>query len=184
MGPLAIAGAGAATSLISSLFGGGGGSEPAAPQWLIDMLKGEAKGGVRGAFLPDKSAYDEELQAQLDEIMSTMGINIEQFSSQGAARGVFGSGEGMTSLYRDVVSPIFRTAATTTAQSKLGYAQAYQRGSMQAEQFRQNALQLLVQATLAQKPGETSGFQNFMGGIGNLGEMGTQLGILKYLKLV
>jgi len=175
----AILGGGAA--LLGGLFGPQGGTEPAAPQWLIDMLRGEAGGGVQGAFLPDKAAYDEELQAQLAEIMGQLPAGMQEFSSQAAARGVFGAGEGMTSLYRDVVSPIFRTAATTTAQSKLGYAKAYQAGSMQAEQFRQNALQLLVQATLARKGKDPSGFQRFMGGIGNLGEFGFQYGMLKEL---
>ena len=181
MGPLAVAGISAGASLLGGLFGGGGGTEGAAPQWLIDMLRGEAGGGVQGAFLPDKAAYDEELQAQLAEIMSQLPVGMEQFSAQAAARGVFGAGEGMTSLYRDVVNPIFRTAATTTAQSKLGYAKAYQAGSMQAEQFRQNALQMLVQATLARKGKDPSGFQRFMGGVGNLGEFGFQYSILKQL---
>lgn len=175
--------AGGAASLAGGLFGGGGGTEPAAPQWLIDMLRGEAGKGVQGAFLPDRAAYDEALQAQLAEIMGQLPVGMEQFSAQAAARGVFGAGEGMTSLYRDVVSPIFRTAATTTAQSQLGYAQAYQRGSMQAEQFRQNALQMLVQATLAQKQRQPTGFQRFMGGIGNLGEFGFQYGMLQQLGL-
>lgn len=181
MGPLAIMGMGAGASLLGGLFGGGGGTEGAAPQWLIDMLRGEAGGGVQGAFLPDKAAYDEELQAQLAEIMGQLPAGMQGFSSQAAARGVFGAGEGMTSLYRDVINPIFQTAATTTAQSKLGYAQAYQHGSMQAEQFRQNALQMLVQATLAQKEKQPSGFQRFMGGIGNLGEFGFQYGMLQEL---
>jgi hypothetical protein len=163
--PLAIAGMGAGASLLGGLFGGGGGSEPAAPQWLIDLLRSEAGGGVQGAFLPDKGAYQEQLQTQLAQIMSQL------------------PGEGMTSLYRDVVNPIFQTAASTTARSNLGYAQAYQQGSMQAEQFRQNALQMLVQASLAQKEGSPSGFQRVMGGVGNIGEFGAQYGLLKELGL-
>ena len=176
-----IAGAGA--SLVGGALGGGGGREGAAPQWLIDMLRGEAGGGVQGAFLPDKAAYQEQLQTQLAQIMGQLPVEMQQFSEQAAARGVFGAGEGMTSLYRDVVNPIFQTAAATTAQSNLGYAQAYQRGSMQAEQFRQNALQMLVQATLAQKQKQPSGFQRFMGGIGELGEFGFQYGMLQELGL-
>ncbi len=172
-----------AAGLVGGLFGGGG-TEGAAPQWLIDMLRGEAGAGVSGAFLPDKAAYDEELQAQLAEIMGQLPVGMQGFSEQAAARGVFGAGEGMTSLYRDVVSPIFRTAATTTAQSKLGYAKAFQAGSMQAEQFRQNALQMLVQATLAQKEKQPGGFQRFMGGVGQLGEFGFQYSLLKDLGLL
>jgi hypothetical protein len=181
--PLAIAGMGAGASLLGGLFGGGGGSEPAAPQWLIDLLRSEAGGGVQGAFLPDKGAYQEQLQTQLAQIMSQLPVGMEQFNAQAAARGVFGAGEGMTSLYRDVVNPIFQTAASTTARSNLGYAQAYQQGSMQAEQFRQNALQMLVQASLAQKEGSPSGFQRAMGGVGNIGEFGAQYGLLKRLGL-
>lgn len=182
--PLAMMGIGAGASLLGGLFGGGGGTEGAAPQWLIDMLKQEAGGGVQGAFLPDKRAYQAQLQTQLSQIMGQLPVGMEQFSSQAAARGVFGAGEGMTSLYRDVVNPIFQTAAATTAQSNLGYAQAYQQGSMQAEGFRQNALQMLVQATLAQKEKQPSGFQRFMGGIGNLGEFGAQFGMLQQLGLL
>jgi len=168
---------------LGGLFGGGGGTEAAAPQWLIDMLRGEAGRGVQGAFLPDKAAYEQEFQTQLSQIMAGLPVVMEQFSAQAAARGVFGAGEGMTSLYRDVVNPIFQTAASAQARSQLGYAQAYQRGSMQAEQFRQNALQMLVQATLAQKERQPTGFQRFMGGIGELGEFGFQYGILKDLGL-
>lgn len=173
------------STLASSLIGGkSGGTEPTAPAWLIDMLKGEAAGGVSGAFLPDKSAYDENLQAQLAQLMSQMGVNVEQFNVGAASRGVFGAGEGMTSLYRDVVNPIFQTAASTTAGSNLAYTQAFQRGSMQAEGFRQNALQMLVQATLGRAPGGQGPWDRFGGGMQNLGEMGFQLSLLKELGLL
>ena len=132
------------------------------PAWLSEFLRNEATKRDTTGFLPDRSAYDQSANAGIASVLEQLPVGMEQFNAQAASRGVFNSGESMKHLYSDVVSPIFTSAANISAQSNLAYTQAYQQGSIAAENIRQGAINRLTGYTT----GRTSATA---AGLGNLG---------------
>ncbi len=123
-------------------------------------------------FLPDKGAYDAELEATLASITGQIPVAEENFNADLAARGLFASGEAPKTMYRDVYAPVAREAYSAAAKNRLAYAQAYQQGSMAAEQLRAQYLSTLINFMLSreqlgiQKKAQSSGmFGDILGGI-------------------
>ncbi len=85
IGPLAIAGAGLATQAISGFLGGNKQGELS--KEVQDLLKANVRKDRSTQFLPDKSAFDAQLKAQLDELFAKLGVNLEDFNAGAASRG-------------------------------------------------------------------------------------------------
>ena len=123
-------------------------------------------------FLPNKGAYDSELEATLASITGQIPVAQENFNADLAARGLFASGEAPKAMYRDVYAPVAREAYSAAAKNRLAYAQAYQQGSMAAEQLRAQYLSTVINLLLnreqlkLQKSAQSSGmFGDIVGGI-------------------
>lgn len=116
------------------------------PDWLKSRLMKESARDTSSGFLPDKGAFDANLEAQLNEIFARLPVSIEQFNTDLASRGIFGAGEAPKALYSDVFAPIARAGASATAASNLGYAQLSQQGQIAGEQLRLGALNTLTGA--------------------------------------
>jgi hypothetical protein len=123
-------------------------------------------------FLPDKGAYDSELEATLASITGQIPVAEENFNADLAARGLFASGEAPKAMYRDVYAPVAREAYSAAAKNRLAYAQAYQQGSMASEQLRAQYLSTVINLLLnreqlkLQKSAQSSGmFGDIFGGI-------------------
>lgn len=165
--PLAVPIVGAGLGLAGSLLGSGGGL----PQDFIDELSNKANSFRTDAFLPNEAAYNADLEAKIAEIMSQVTGGVENFNANAASRGVYTSGEGLTHLYSDVYAPIARAGTSAVAAGKLGYAQAYQQGSIAAENIKQNYYSLLTNAMLNKSPS----FGDKLGGtLQDLGGLGVQ----------
>jgi len=188
MGPLL------ATSLISGGskllggliggLGGSGGGAPTIPPWLIEMAKKQYEMDNYTGFLPDKQAYSASAQAAVDSVMSRLPISMESFNADLASRGIYGAGEAPKYMYRDVIAPVAQAATNAVAQSELEYARAYQSGSIQAAQMKQNAFNVLsglvtgnVGLERENYGYEQSGRSQFFGELGNIfGDIGGSIG--------
>lgn len=128
------------------IFGGGSQTttQNPPPKWLKNMLLEQINKRNYTGFLPDQSAYDESYRAKIGELELALGTGIEGFNADAAARGVFGSTEGQSRMYEDVMRPIYAAGAGAAAQSNLGYAQAYQSGMIAEENVRLNYAQILT----------------------------------------
>lgn len=166
-----------AGNLVSGIGGGlFGGDSPRIPKYVEDLIMTAYQDRNMTGFLPDKGAYDASLRANIDEIMAGMPVQSEAFEADLASRGIHGAGEAPKFKYQGVYAPIARAATSAAAQSELGYAQAYQRGSIAAEQMRQQMLGYLLQyhqtnTELAYRDyvADQSGIADLFGGIGEFG---------------
>lgn len=164
MDPFTIGAAGA--SILGGLFGGGGKSEQALPQWLLDQLKQYSEKDFSNMFVPDKAAFTGATNANIASIMAKLPVSTDQFTGQLASRGLFGSGEGVSHLYSDVYAPIQREANLAAASGLLNYEQLAQQGKQFGAGLHENALQLLTQGYGARK-GKDSNIFDTLGGFGN-----------------
>lgn len=165
-----------------------GGESPRIPPYMEQMLLKAYNDRNMTGFLPNKGAYDESLRADIDEIMAGLPVGSEAFESDLASRGIRGSGEAVGAKYRDVYAPIARAATSAAAQSNLGYAQAYQSGSIAAENLRQNTLQMLMQMhqfntglDYQDYIADQAGIGDMFGGIGNAAGLLSSPEIMKLL---
>lgn len=171
MGPLAIAGIGAGASLAEALLGGG---QQGIPQEVIDMLLREYRTARETGFLPDEAAYEAQIQADIEDVMSQLPIGEEAFMAQIASQGIYGAGELTKNLYRDVYAPLARAGTGAAVRGRLGYAQAYQQGQFQAT----NILSTILQAYINKQP---SMLQRLGGWLGEAGGLGMKYGLAKEL---
>lgn len=119
--------------------------------WKKQMTErlGVGAGARQSGFLPDKGAYMAELQGTLTEYAAQLGVNREAFEANLAGRGISGAGQATETRYRDVTAPVMRAGGQAVRQSFLDYLQAYQRGSIAAEGFRQQSISRLTGTELA-----------------------------------
>jgi len=165
-----------AGKLVSSLAGGllgGGGKAPKVPQYLMDLVLAQYKNQNYTGFLPDKEAYDRSMRSDVDQIMSQLPVSMDAFESNLASRGVSGAGEAAKFQYRDVIAPITSAAAGAVAKGNLGYAEAYQRGSIEEAHMRSQSLNQLIQMELVNMGTAT---QNWMYDKQGAGEFWNQMG--------
>jgi hypothetical protein len=177
---LALAGAGMALSTLGSFFGGGNNYEKL-PQWLIDLIRSEFEADRTTSYMPRAATFEKRTQAAIDEVMGQMGANREGFLAEATSRGVGAGRAALSNLYRTVTAPAVRAGATVATQSQLQYEQLRGNVAMAEQSRKAQMLQLLIQAVSGRIPTNQTGFQNFASGLGNLGEFGTQAGILKLL---
>lgn len=102
-------------------------------QSILDLLRGSATRDRITGFIPDQADFDASLAAQMDEIMAGILGSREQFAAATSARGITGSGETPRQLFRDVLAPGVRAAATVTAQAQLAFGQQVQTGAIAQE---------------------------------------------------
>lgn len=130
-------------------------------QHLMDQMnnpstpESEARKRVAGhrtsGFMPDKADFDAALQSQIEQIFSRLPVSVEQFNAEAASRGVFSSGEAVTSLYRDVYQPFSQQAIGAAAQSNLAYAGQFQQGQQYAAGLEFNYESMFTNAELARE---------------------------------
>lgn len=175
MGPLGIGLLGGGATLVGDVLSN---RDQGVPPWLVDMLREQATQDNYQGFLPDKQLYDANLQSQIDQLLGQLPVGLEAFNAEQASRGTFTAGEATGAAYRDVYAPIARAGTQAITQSNLGYAQAYQQGSIQAANLRQNYMQLLVNSVINRRPSITGSIGS---GLAGLGKIGTQFSLLKAL---
>lgn len=164
--PAAIPIIGAGVGILGDILGGGGGG---IPQELLDELQGRARDNRADAFLPDRGAFETNLQAQIDDILAQLPAGQEAFNAQAASRGVFTGGESLSRLYSDVYAPIARAGTSAVARGELGFAEATQRGRIAGSQQQQQYYNLLINAMLNREP---TTLERIGGGLSDLGSFG------------
>jgi|GEM_PF-3948308 len=151
MDPITVMGiANAGGKILGGIAGGLlGGDTPQIPSYIKDLLLARYKSESYSGFMPDREAYDRSMRADIDEVMAGLPVGMDAFNSNLAARGISGAGEAAKYQYADVVAPIARAASNAVVKSNLGYAEAYQQGSIAAEGMHSQSLNSLLQMELA-----------------------------------
>lgn len=99
-------------------------------------------------FMPDKDVFRRNVQAQVNEIMGSMGVSQERFAADMASKGISSSSAATKALYGDVYAPVAKSIASTAAASELEFANLSQQGAFAAEQMRQKEKDRLVSALM------------------------------------
>ena len=176
MGPLALLGIGAGSSILGNILGG---KDEGVPSWMIDELRNNANSTSTTGFLPDKAVWDRMMNAQVQDAMGGLGAGIENFNTDLASRGIYGSGEAPKNLYSNVYAPVARSVSSAVTNANLGYAQSYQQGMESAAQIRANYSQQLL-AALQNRTPTTAGAIG--GGLTDIGQSASTFAFLKMLK--
>lgn len=165
IGPLAVAGIGLGANVLGKLMGGGQQQSAQVPEWLIEMLRGEVRNFRTDDFIEEFTSLGE---AESQEILGQLPVSMEAFNAQAASRGVFTSGEGLSNLYSNVVTPVFRAAETARSGRRA-------QGTQMAHQLRQQLMQMLAGTIRPETP--QRGFGQQIGDLlTEIGGFGTQLG--------
>lgn len=151
-----VAAAGLAAGAAGRFFGGG--NQAQLPEYLIKLLRDNARRDRSSMFIPNQQAFTNQTNAQIDEILAQLPVNQEAFNADLASRGIFRSGEAPKALYQDVYAPIARAATSAAVAGQVGYEQIRQRGAIASEQLAMQSLQLLIQGETPQR----SGLQSLM----------------------
>jgi len=182
--PLAIAGIGMGANILGKLMGGGQPQSAQVPSWLSDMLRDEVRNFRSDDFMVDTGAFSALGEAESQQILSQLPVGMEAFNAEAASRGVFTSGEGMSNLYRNVVAPVYGMAETARSRRTVQGEQLRLQGATQAEQLRQQLLQMLagtIRPEMKQKGfGQQIGdLLTEIGGFGAKAGIGTELGLFE-----
>lgn len=163
--PLAVASIGVGTNILGKLMGGGQQQSAQVPEWLIEMLRGEVRNFRTDDFIEEFTSLGE---AESQEILGQLPVGMEAFNAEAASRGVFTSGEGLSNLYSNVVTPVFRAAETARSGRRA-------QGTQMAHQLRQQLMQMLAGTIRPETP--QRGFGQQIGDLlTEIGGFGTQLG--------
>ena len=120
-------------------------------------------------FVPDRSAFDAQIQAQLDQYLAQLPVAQNQFNADLASRGIFGAGEAPKFLYSDVYAPIARAGAQAITQSNVQFEQLSQQGRITQAQLQQQADQFNRQLRAQKQAALWSGIGGLVGtGLGAL----------------
>lgn len=176
LGPLAVAGIGLAANVIGSALKGSEQRTAQIPKWLQDKLLYEFENFRSDQFMPDTEELINLGDLEAEQILSSLPVSSERFNAEAASRGVFTSGEALSNLYRNVVTPVFSAAETARSRRRVQAEGLRLEGARTAEEFRQRLLSILAQSVSPELPPET--FGDRLGDLlGEIGGFGTQLGI-------
>lgn len=184
MDPLTMYGIGqGVSSILGGLFGGGGDAPQLPPEIMQLLMTAYETENITG-FMPDKQAFDQSMRAQIDEVMATLPVSMEEFNAGVASRGLFGAGEAPKRMYADVVAPVGRAATSAVATANLGYAKASQYGKIEAARLKMQQMQQILQAAGINLGSEMTDFQMDIEGrgavFGGLGNAATLYGLSKW----
>lgn len=158
--PLVLAGIGFGIKGASALLGGG--KSPELSQELQGVLKANARIDRTTAFTPDRTAIDERISLQIQQIFEQFGVNLENFNADAASRGVFTGGEANKVRGRDVLAPAVRAASSAVVQGNVQFEELKIRGLIAGDTANQNAIGLQARFSTPQQ----SGFQRFLNSLG------------------
>ena len=178
MGPLAYGGIALGSSLLGGLFGGDDDDNTAQIMSLLTSGKGDinrmmsalAGRDMTSAIVPDESVFESALGSKIKGILSKIPAAQQNFNSDLASRGIFGSGEAPGRLYADVYAPISAEASTAASEGMASYAQLAMQGKIAAEQLHSNAVtswadsltQIMgMQSSALQNSDDSSGWEDF-----------------------
>ncbi len=132
-----------------------------------DVLKRQASGENFSGFLPNESIFQEQMEAQFEQIKSFLPISQEAFNADAASRGVFRSGEAQKFLYRDVYAPIAQSLASVSAKSRLAFQEAQLRARLGIAQLKQGAASTLFEGNIRRDELEAQRRSALFGGLGS-----------------
>lgn len=112
-------------------FGGTEGIDSA----IMELLKGKATRDRITGIVPDRADYERAEAAKMDEIMNAILGNREKFAANVGARGISGAGEVPRQLYREVLAPGVRAAATVSAEAQLAFGRDVTAATIAQEQL-------------------------------------------------
>lgn len=117
---------------------------PGSGDWIKKQLVSRYENERYDGFLPDREVYDQYVDTSVEEIMAGLPVAEEQYEADLASRGIRSSGEATKYKYQQVYAPVAREAAAVATRANLAYAQAYQQGSIAAEETKYKNLQALM----------------------------------------